>query len=306
MYMGEGNEQYRFYDYFMSWTVQYMVDLGFTQAEPFRDYKLQFPIGLMGIKAGEYCFQSAPQYTWRVGPTGTDKFYNNFGEVYANTFPGRTGTNCGTQAMANLIGLSGGSPFEMDGEQDSTTYWFAQMQAAAAAAADSGLPGGQEAWDRTRLSGIHPDYRDNPIWAIVPRKRSGPAISISADPQSVSMGGQSILTWNAPAATNCDASGDWQGSKPIAGTEPTNMLSSSSTFTLRCSNTDGAQSRSAFVLVEGNNNGSGNNASGGGQPGSGGQSSGSGGALNPYSLIVLLFAAACSHTGMVRGLVSKA
>ncbi|HID50332.1 MAG TPA: hypothetical protein EYP40_12110, partial [Chromatiales bacterium] len=52
MYMGEGNEQYRFYDYFMSWVVQYMVDLGFDKASAFRDYKLQFPIGLMGLAAG--------------------------------------------------------------------------------------------------------------------------------------------------------------------------------------------------------------------------------------------------------------
>jgi len=183
MFMAEGNEQYRFYDYFMSWVVQYIVDLGFKQAIPFRDYKLKFPIGLMGAKSDEYCFQSAPRYAWKTGPGGTYEFYPTFRAVYENTVPDRARTECGTDAMASLMGLRLN---EMDGEQNSTTYWFAQLQPALAAAYDSGLAGGKEAWKRAHLSGIHPDYKDMPIWAVIPHSLERPDSSTQGNQQVLS------------------------------------------------------------------------------------------------------------------------
>jgi hypothetical protein len=165
MYMAEGNDEYRFYDYFMSWTVQYLVDLGFAQAMPLRDYKLQFPIGLMGMGADEYCFQLAPQYTWKVGPRGTEAFYSNFREVYQHTAPQAAALECGTSKLADSMRapLNG-----MSGSQTAVDSYYANLQAALAAAYDSGLPGGQTAWKRFLLSGRHPDYSNAPQWALLP------------------------------------------------------------------------------------------------------------------------------------------
>jgi len=177
MYSYDGNDGYLFFDYFMSWTVQYLVDLGFTEAIPFRNYKLKFPVGLMGSGAGEYCFQAAPQFKWQAGPSGNSTFYPDFKTVFVNTVPGANPALCGTAAMADF--LTKKFNVKVDGangtlgDQTSTTYWFAQLQPALAAAYDAGVPGGRQAWERAQASKVHPDYRDNPIWAVVPRTAVG-------------------------------------------------------------------------------------------------------------------------------------
>jgi hypothetical protein len=248
MYMAEGNEQYRFYDYFMSWTVQYLVDLGFTEAIPFRDYKVKFPIGLMGSGANEYCFQAAAQYTWRVGPTGTSTFYPDWRTVFTNTVSSAVaGATCGTQSMTSALGLSRLN--EINGGQNETGYYFANLQPAVAAAADSGVPGGQLAWERTQLSGIKPDYRDNPIWAIVPRGSVQPSVSanLTANPQTVAPGGSVTLSWTSTRATSCSASGGWAGAKGLTGSESIGPLNANASFTLTC--TDGTQQATSTALV---------------------------------------------------------
>jgi hypothetical protein len=174
MFSYEGNEQYRFFEYFMSWTTQYLVDLGFTKATALRDYKMKFPIGIMGTSSTTgYCFQAAAQYTWKTGPAGTASFYPDFKTMFDNTVPGASAHACGTLAMANFLksrtGQNLSSANAMMGDQTSTTYYFANLQPALAAAADSGVAGGVQAWQRAHASGVHPDYRDNPIWAVVPR-----------------------------------------------------------------------------------------------------------------------------------------
>ena len=46
-------------DDFYTWSMGYLVELGFTQAVAMRDYKAKFPTGRMGENADEYCFQMA-------------------------------------------------------------------------------------------------------------------------------------------------------------------------------------------------------------------------------------------------------
>ncbi len=252
MYMAEGNEQYRFYDYFMSWVVGYLVDLGFTQAIPFRDYKVKFPIGLMGIGANEYCFQAAAQYTWRVGPTGTSTFYPNFREVFLNTVSGAVETaTCGTQAMTSALGLSRIN--EMNGGQNETGYYFANLQPALASAADSGVPGGQEAWQRSQLSGIHPDYRNAPIWAVIPRGSVQASISVNlaANPQTVTPGSNVTLTWTSSNAATCTASDGWAGAKAVSGSQSVGPLNANTSYTLTCTNAEQQTATStAMVTVQ--------------------------------------------------------
>jgi hypothetical protein len=238
MYMAEGNEQYRFYDYFMSWVVQYVVDLGFTQGIPFRDYKVKFPIGIMGMTSSEYCFQAAAQYTWRVGPSGSSTFYPDFRTMYTNTVGAVTAAlPCGSSAITNALGLSRVN--EMVGGQTEIGYYFANLQPALASAADSGVPGGQEAWQRSQLSGLHPDYRNSPIWAIVPRGSvQGGTISVNlaANPQTVTPGSNVTLTWTSSGADTCTASDGWAGAKAISGSQSVGPLNANTSFTLTCTN----------------------------------------------------------------------
>ncbi|MCF6264341.1 MAG: hypothetical protein L3J24_12245 [Xanthomonadales bacterium] len=246
MYMVEGNDQYRFYDYFMSWVVQYIVDLGFEQVIPFRDYKLQFPIGLMGINAGEYCFQVAAQYTWEVGPVGTSVFYNDFNEVYNAMYPQLAGIQCGSQAMADALNVNLN---EITGNQSSTSYYFANLQPALAAAADSGLSGGLDAWNRAHLSGIHPDYSDEPIWAVIPRSNSSiVAVNFSADSINIFEGESVTLSWSSANADTCTASGAWSGDKNTNGTEIVSP-NGDSIYTLECSGQTGTNSSSLTITV---------------------------------------------------------
>ncbi len=69
-----------------------------------------------------------------------------------------------------------------------------------------------------------------------------PAVTLTADPSTVSLGGVAKLTWkviNKP--TSCVASDDWSGTKADSGTETTPSLSKSQTylFTLTCKNATG-------------------------------------------------------------------
>lgn len=248
MYMAEGNDEYRFYDYFMSWTAQYLVDLGFSEAIPFRDYKLGFPIGLMGLDSDEYCFQYAPQYTWKVGPAGTSTFYDNWRTVYENVAGDLADIECGSPAMADALGLSTN---EMVGDQTSPTYYFANLQAALAAAYDSGLPGGKKAWERAHLSGKHPDYSNNPIWGIQPHSIASPRVrvSLSANPSSIQPGATTILSWTTSDADTCDASKGWAGNKPTEGAETVGPLFVDTTFELVCSSNALGSSGAGVTMV---------------------------------------------------------
>ena len=166
--------EYRmWFDSFISWTLQYLVELGIGNAVPMRDYKLKTPIGMMGLAANESCFQWAPQYISHVGPlSSSPTYYSTFKEVYEATAPGASAHVCGSQDMANYMSTVLGRTYvinETTGGQNSTYYYFSSMQPALAAAADSGLPGGTAAWSRGLLSGVHPNYQDEPIWAIIPR-----------------------------------------------------------------------------------------------------------------------------------------
>jgi hypothetical protein len=257
MFSYDGNDTYLFFDYFMSWTSHYLVDLGFTEAIPFRDYKVRFPIGIMGSGPNEYCFQAAAQFKWKAGPPGTDTFYPDFKTMFTNTVPGANPADCGTAAMTTFLskienGLSG--PNAMLGIQTSATYYFANLQPALAAAVDSGVVGGRTAWDRAQASGQHPTdaYNNVPIFAVIPRALSTTSVnvSITANPPTVKPGGGSTLSWTTSNAESCIASGGWAGNKPTSGSESVSGLQANQSYVLTCSsNSAGTQASTAVVTV---------------------------------------------------------
>jgi|GEM_PF-2043577 len=79
---------------------------------------------------------------------------------------------------------------------------------------------------------------------------AGPDVSFSSNASAVESGGSVSLTWNAPNASGCTASGSWNGDKGTSGTEVITNITSAQTYTLVCSNTEGETSRSVSVSIK--------------------------------------------------------
>ncbi|QQS19421.1 hypothetical protein IPL85_04015 [Candidatus Saccharibacteria bacterium] len=93
-------------------------------------------------------------------------------------------------------------------------------------------------------------YANNvPLTVSTPPK---PVITLSASPISVSVGGNSNLTWSATnSPTSCTASGSWSGAKASSGTQSTGALNTAQTFTytLSCANAGGTGTASTSVTA---------------------------------------------------------
>jgi hypothetical protein len=78
-----------------------------------------------------------------------------------------------------------------------------------------------------------------------------PAVTLSASPDTVLVGGVSTLTWDSLNATSCSASGAWSGSRALSGSESTSALDTASayTYTLTCSGLGGTGVASATVTT---------------------------------------------------------
>ncbi|MBT8116651.1 MAG: thrombospondin type 3 repeat-containing protein, partial [Gammaproteobacteria bacterium] len=70
-------------DDFFSWAVGYLVDLGFTEVIPLRDWKVRFPVGRMGLT--DYCYLRAAEYHLVIGPSNS-QFWSSFAELYSQNF----------------------------------------------------------------------------------------------------------------------------------------------------------------------------------------------------------------------------
>ncbi|MEM6639946.1 MAG: hypothetical protein AAF610_08590 [Pseudomonadota bacterium] len=76
-----------------------------------------------------------------------------------------------------------------------------------------------------------------------------PTLTLTATPESVLTGQSSTLSWSSGNANSCVASGGWSGSQSLSGSVSTGALSSTTSFTLNCSNASRAVSRSVTVNV---------------------------------------------------------
>jgi hypothetical protein len=78
---------------------------------------------------------------------------------------------------------------------------------------------------------------------------TAPTVVLTASPASVASGSLSTLTWNSTNASNCTASGTWNGTEPASGSQNTSPLTVTTTYTLTCSGAGGSASQSAMVSV---------------------------------------------------------
>ncbi len=86
--------------------------------------------------------------------------------------------------------------------------------------------------------------------ASVTVQTPAPTLTFSANPLSVTSGGNSNLSWSSTNATSCTASGAWSGSKATSGSQSTSTLTSNQTYTLSCAGAGGNISRNVTITVQ--------------------------------------------------------
>ncbi len=153
-------------DDFFTWAVGHAIELGYKEAEHLMQWKARFPIGRM-IAPG-YCWVHAAPYSLNVRDSSHSDFYGSFKEIYQNLVSVEVNrSECGSEQMANLLGLKTG---EMKGYAGEPAGYPANMQPALALAADFFQASGRDAWSVFDSRSIKPDYSVYPNWAIVPRE----------------------------------------------------------------------------------------------------------------------------------------
>jgi hypothetical protein len=99
-----------------------------------------------------------------------------------------------------------------------------------------------------------------------------PTVTLTSSASSVTSGQSATLTWSSTNATGCTASGAWNGTLAITGSQSTGALTQSGSFTLTCAGGGGTGTATVNVTVTAA-------AAGGGK--------GGGGALTPEALLAL-------------------
>jgi hypothetical protein len=136
-------------DDFFTWSLGYLVDLGFESAREFLGWKTKFVVGR--LTADGYCWLNASVYSLQVG-TSQGGPYGTFAQVHSANF-GNFSCNGTT----------------MDGYPSEPTGYGANMQPALAAAVDAGVPDALAAWTKYETRNPKQDYTSSPQFALYPR-----------------------------------------------------------------------------------------------------------------------------------------
>jgi CubicO group peptidase (beta-lactamase class C family) len=89
---------------------------------------------------------------------------------------------------------------------------------------------------------------DDVVVTVTGAPAGAPAVTISANPTTVTTGGSSTLNWSATNADSCTASNGWTGAKAVTGTESV-TVAQTSTYTLACTGTGGTTEASVTVTA---------------------------------------------------------
>ena len=82
-----------------------------------------------------------------------------------------------------------------------------------------------------------------------PAGTDGPKFTLDATPLAVAYGADTTISWNAPDATKCIASGAWSGAKQPSGREVIRALHGEARFSLTCMGARGATTKEVGVTV---------------------------------------------------------
>jgi len=228
-------------DDFFTWSIGYLVALGFDEAKPLLAWKSKFPLGRMTDPG--YCWIYASNYGLKLG-VNPNSYYASFKEVYDQTI-GDT-RQCGSADMASALGLDVG---EMVGNSQDPDGYPSVLQIALAAATETGDPLAWQAWNLFESRSVKPDYSSAPQYAIVPRGsgRAGGGmptsggspsnVTVQLSPSLIQVNTQASLSWFTSVNSGaCTASGAWSGSQATSGNMDVGPYTEAGTydFTLTC------------------------------------------------------------------------
>ncbi|MES2948763.1 MAG: hypothetical protein V4858_09495 [Pseudomonadota bacterium] len=175
-------------DDFFTWSVGYLAELGFTDAQRLLAWKAKFPVGRM--TAPGYCWIEGAAYSLVVRPDVGQPVFATFAQAYAATIRNDAMTDdngtpithpagllyldqpCGSQAQADWRTAAIGWTWPkgmMTGYSSSPMGYPSNMQPALAVAENSGIPNAKTAWTTFINRAAKPNYNAAPQWAIVPR-----------------------------------------------------------------------------------------------------------------------------------------
>lgn len=75
------------------------------------------------------------------------------------------------------------------------------------------------------------------------------SVALAAAPEYVEAGGSSTLSWDAPDAASCTASGGWSGSQPTSGVFTVGPINTDTTYQIDCSGPSGSELGMVTVRV---------------------------------------------------------
>ncbi|NOY72922.1 MAG: hypothetical protein GXP14_11195, partial [Gammaproteobacteria bacterium] len=177
-------------DDFFTYAIGHVVELGFTNAIPMRDFKGKYIRGRLGYFGG-FCWQFPTQYGGSTGPSEASIF-NNFQELFDFNWGNRSANGtllknvvCGTPAMQAWLDVydPAYAPHQLNqiykgaGKPAATSSYYANMQPAAAVIADAGLLGSDIVRQRFfQTPPIQPNYTASPEWSVAPRSGIDPGL----------------------------------------------------------------------------------------------------------------------------------
>lgn len=253
-------------DDFMTWSADHTAELEFPGAPALYTWLSQFQIGLATDPG--YCWLVASAYGLAV-LDNSGNWLPNLAAAYAATYPTLAPNVCNSPdwvAASIALGIKTTQTYnfpqqagQMWGYPQSATGYPANFQIGVAAAADSGLPNAQKAWQVFQNRATYPTqsagyfgstqgYRNMPNFAILPRSLpKGPIANIYALHNPVASGTKANLYWNASDATSCSA--PWTTSTATFGQFTTPALASTTSYPITCSGPDGSVQTSVTVTV---------------------------------------------------------
>lgn len=258
MHGGTHNAGSPWQDDFLTWAAGHLVDEGFSNASQLLNWTARFQIGLMtdwlSNKTQGYCWLVASAYALQV-KNSSGAFLPTFSDVYKANYPSLYGLTCNSQAMVAALGTLQGKSWqqgEMVGYPYSPTGFPANLQIGLAMAAQSSDADNHTAWQLFQNRSVQPSppkgYNDYPNYAVLPRYLPhDPIIDLYANPDPVASGSQTTLHWTASDAKSCSA--PWESTSATAGQASVGPIKAATTYSISCTNTNGASNRSVSVTI---------------------------------------------------------
>jgi hypothetical protein len=149
-------------DDFVTMVFGHMVELGFTNAQPFLAWKSKFVVDRM-VGSG-YCWIQGSAYSLKIRDSVSAPFYTTIGQAYQASNAATAQLTCGSAALATALNLRTGemigglSPIGQQG-----------IMQPALAYAVSVNPNGLKAWSQFAARPYKPNFTAEPNYAILPR-----------------------------------------------------------------------------------------------------------------------------------------